>query len=72
LITRIKKKQIHRFIFELKSKWNPKVKTFYDSRFGTYYTLFFDEYRYEWTPVEYIAFEGYVFKNIKDFMKNIK
>ena len=59
-----------RFISELKRNWNPKTKTetvygYHGSSKGDEieYTLYFDEYRCEWTT-EYRAFQGLVFKNI--------
>jgi len=62
------------FIMELKSKWNPKTKTktgygYHGSSKGDEieYTLYFDEYRCEWTDIN-TAFQGYVFKNINKFI----
>ena len=67
---------IHSFIAELKSKWNPETETktgygYHGSSKGDEieYTLYFDEYRCEWTTKD-IAFQGYVFKHINEFIKN--
>ena len=65
---------MHNFITELKSKWNPKTETktgygYHGSSKGDEieYTVYFDEYRSEWTTKDR-AFQGYVFKQINDFI----
>jgi hypothetical protein len=67
---------MHSFIAELKSKWNPKTETktgygYHGSSKGDEieYTLYFDEYRCEWTTKDR-AFQGYVFKHINKFIQN--
>ena len=67
---------MHSFIGELKSKWNPETETktgygYHGSRKGDEieYTLYFDEYRCEWTTKDR-AFQGYVFKHINEFIQN--
>jgi hypothetical protein len=63
------------FIGELKENWKPKTKTktgygYHGSRKGDKieYTLYFDEYRGEWTTKKR-AFQGLVFKYVDKFLK---
>lgn len=69
-------REILAFIAELKSRWVPNTKT--ESGYGYHgsnkgdeieYTLYFDEFRCEWTTKD-IAFEGYVFKEIKKYLNH--
>jgi hypothetical protein len=67
---------MHSFITELKSKWNPKTETikgtcYHGSKKGDEieYTLYFDEYRCEWTNKDR-AFKGYIFKHINTLIEN--
>jgi len=71
------KQSIEDYIKDLKTTWEPKTKTqtgygYHGSSKGDKkeYILYFDEYRSEWTTKD-IAFQGYVFKHIDIFIKNI-
>ena len=58
------------YIDNLRKQWKPETKDMwgYDA-FGDdkKYTLYFDEYRLDWTSKER-AFQGYVFKNIRELI----
>lgn len=65
-------------IDELKLKWVPKTKPqvgygYHGSNKGDEieFTLYFDEYRCEWTTKD-IAFKGYVFSYINKFIENFE
>jgi len=64
-----------RFLADLKANWKPKTKT--ETGYGYHgsrkddkieYTMYFDEYRCEWTTKDR-AFQGLVFKEIDKFLK---
>ncbi len=64
-----------RFISELKQNWKPKTETkigygYHGSSKGDEieYTMYFDEYRCEWTTKD-TAFQGLVFKSVDKFLK---
>ncbi len=64
-----------RFLSELKENWKPKTETktgygYHGSSKGDEieYTMYFDEYRCEWTTKDR-AFQGLVFKEVDKFLK---
>ena len=64
-----------RFLADLKANWKPKTETktgygYHGSSKGDKieYTMYFDEYRCEWTTKDR-AFQGLVFKEIDKFLK---
>ena len=63
------------FLLDLKANWKPKKETkkgygYHGSRKSDEieYTMYFDEYRCEWTTKDR-AFQGLVFKEINKFLK---
>ena len=64
-----------RFLSDLKANWKPRTETktgygYHGSSKGDEieYTMYFDEYRCEWTTKDR-AFQGLVFKEIDKFLK---
>jgi hypothetical protein len=66
------------FIKDLKSKWTPVTETktgvgYHGSNKGNEitYTMYFDEYRCEWTDKDR-AFQGHVFSEIDSYLRKVK
>ena len=64
-----------RFLSDLKENWKPKIESktgygYHGSSKGDEieYTMYFDEYRCEWTTKDR-AFQGLVFKEVDKFLK---